>query len=131
VLVDVETLERPCPHAEATAYFFVAEALTNISRHANAREARVEIRRKDDQLIVTVTDDGVGGADAARGTGLLGLRDRLAVLEGTPTIDSAPGAGTRICAAVPAALPQKRKRFGQCALGAPIPVPGLLGKQLA
>jgi signal transduction histidine kinase len=99
VFVDVEAIGRPAPHVEAAAYFVVAEALTNVARHAHAREARVEIHQGTGYL--TVTDDGVGGADTARGTGLRGLRDRLAALDGTLAIDSAAGAGTRLSAAIP------------------------------
>jgi signal transduction histidine kinase len=101
VLVDVEAIGRPRPHVEAAAYFVVAEALTNVARHAEAGEAHVEVRRRGEHLVVTVTDDGVGGADTARGTGLLGLRDRLAALEGTLAIDSPAGAGTRLSAVIP------------------------------
>jgi Histidine kinase/Histidine kinase-, DNA gyrase B-, and HSP90-like ATPase len=61
VLVDVEAIGRPRPHVEAAAYFVVAEALTNVARHAEAGEAHVEVRRRGEHLVVTVTDDGVGG----------------------------------------------------------------------
>jgi signal transduction histidine kinase len=101
VEVDVELSQRPSPPVEAAAYFVVAEALTNVARYAKAREARVEIRRNGDDVAVEVTDDGVGGAEIEGGTGLRGLHDRLAALDGRLTIDSPPGSGTRLRAAIP------------------------------
>ncbi len=92
----------PAP-VEAAAYFVVAEALTNISRYAEAQRAEVEILRLDGSLSVEVRDDGRGGADPAAGSGLLGLADRLAALDGTLTVDSAPGDGTRLRAEIPCA----------------------------
>ena len=88
-------------HIEATAYFFVAEALTNATRHAHANRADVVIRADGDMLELVVEDDGVGGADAARGTGLPGLADRVASVDGRLTIDSPAGGGTRIRAEIP------------------------------
>ena len=101
VEVDVELPERPSPPVEAAAYFVVAEALTNVARYAKAHEARVEMRRRGDDVAVIVTDDGVGGADIEAGTGLRGLQDRLAALDGTLTIESPPGDGTRLHATIP------------------------------
>ena len=74
---------------EATAYFVVAEALTNVAKHAHARSAAVSARIEDDTLRVTVRDDGVGGA-TLDGSGLLGLRDRLATLDGRLRVESPP-----------------------------------------
>ena len=93
-------LERRLPRLiEATAYFTIAEALTNATRHAAATRATVAIRDDDSRLTVEVEDDGVGGADAMRGSGLRGLADRLASVDGRLTIDSrpaaAPGSGRR------------------------------------
>jgi signal transduction histidine kinase len=96
------TPERFAPEVEATAYFVVAESLTNIARYANATAARVSMHAEDGQLEVRVSDDGRGGADAAGGTGLRGLTDRLAALGGELTVTSAPGAGTTIVARLPA-----------------------------
>ena len=101
VEVDVELDERPAPQIEAAAYFVTAEALTNVARYARAREARVEIRRTADGVVVTVSDDGVGGADIEGGTGLRGLQDRLAALDGRLSIHSPPGEGTRLRAVIP------------------------------
>jgi signal transduction histidine kinase len=97
----VDLPERPSPPIEAAAYFVVGEALTNVARYAKADEVRVEIQRVGDDVVVTVEDDGVGGADADAGTGLRGLQDRLAALDGRLTIESPPGRGTRLRAVIP------------------------------
>ena len=86
---------------EATAYFVVAEALTNVARYAQASHAEVEIGRQDGVLVVEVRDDGVGGADPERGSGLRGLADRVAALDGRLVVSSAPGAGTTVHAEIP------------------------------
>jgi signal transduction histidine kinase len=83
-------------HVEAAAYYVVAEALTNVAKYARASEATVTVRRDDGRLTVEVGDDGVGGADAAKGSGLSGLADRIAALDGTLWVDSPPGGGTRV-----------------------------------
>jgi signal transduction histidine kinase len=103
VAVDVRSdLERRLPRSvEATAYFTVAEALTNAVRHASASRVVVTIHDAGDRLEVRVEDDGIGGADVARGSGLRGLADRLAAVDGHLAIDSASGGGTTIRAAVP------------------------------
>lgn len=95
------TDERCSDVCEATAYFVVSEALANISRHAEARHATIGIARAGADLRVEVTDDGVGGADLAAGSGLRGLADRVAALGGALTIESPPGAGTRLLARIP------------------------------
>ena len=105
VEVDVELDERSAPPIEAAAYFVIAEALTNVARYAKAREARVEIRRAGGEIVVTVTDDGVGGADIENGTGLRGLQDRLAALDGRLSIRSPRGGGTRLRASIPCREP--------------------------
>ncbi|MGZ8633476.1 MAG: sensor histidine kinase [Solirubrobacteraceae bacterium] len=101
VHVEVAIDGRLAPAVEAAAYFFVAEALTNVARYAHAPEARVEVRRDGDAIVVLVADDGVGGADLNAGSGLRGLQDRLAVVDGVLAIDSPPGAGTRLEARIP------------------------------
>jgi len=101
VELDVALEERPPSDAEATAYYIAAEALTNVARHAEADEARVTIRHDGELLRVEVADDGRGGADAAAGTGLLGLRDRAEAAGGTLAISSPPGGGTVVSAALP------------------------------
>jgi signal transduction histidine kinase len=85
---------------EATAYFVMAEALTNVAKHARARRAAVTARIEDGTLAVQVRDDGVGGA-RPNGSGLVGLADRLAALDGTLTVSSQPGDGTHIRAEIP------------------------------
>jgi signal transduction histidine kinase len=101
VTSEVDLPDRPPPAVEAAAYFVVAEALTNVARYAQAQEARVDIRREDDAVVVRVDDDGIGGADPESGTGLRGLFDRLAALDGELVIDSPPGHGTRLRARIP------------------------------
>ena len=86
---------------EAAAYFIAAEALTNVAKYANATSAHVTATPSDACLLLTVEDDGVGGATPSAGSGLAGLRDRVSALDGTLTVDSPPGAGTRIRAELP------------------------------
>jgi signal transduction histidine kinase len=101
VPVDVHVLVNRLPPAvEATAYFVVAEALTNVAKHARAHRAAVMACVEHDTLQVEIQDDGVGGAEGA-GSGLLGLGDRLAVLDGTLRIQSPPDGGTLVAAAIP------------------------------
>ena len=87
---------------EVTAYFVVAEALTNAARHAYATHAEVELELRDGRLIVSVTDDGGGGADWGRGTGLAGLKDRVEAAGGMLDLRSPLGGGTRLVATLPA-----------------------------
>jgi signal transduction histidine kinase len=100
VTLDVTT-ERLPPDIEATAYFIVAEALTNTVKHAGASRARVTASVEDGALHVEVHDDGVGGASADAGTGLLGLQDRAAAMNGALQLDSPPGQGTTITVTLP------------------------------
>jgi signal transduction histidine kinase len=86
---------------EVTAYFIVAEALTNVVKHANATRAVVDIGFASDQLTIEIADDGVGGADPGGGTGLTGLRDRIEAARGTLTIVSPLGGGTSLRAVLP------------------------------
>jgi signal transduction histidine kinase len=86
---------------ETAAYFVVSEALTNVSKYAQARRATVRVERAAGQLVVEVSDDGVGGADATDGSGLRGLADRVAALSGTLEVTSPPGRGTRLRAQLP------------------------------
>jgi signal transduction histidine kinase len=87
---------------EAAAYFVVAEAITNVARYAEATHAEVEVSRENGRVCVRVSDDGVGGADPAAGSGLRGLADRVAALDGRLEVSSPPGAGTTIRAVIPA-----------------------------
>jgi signal transduction histidine kinase len=93
--------ERYTPAVEVAGYFVISEALANVTKYAGATKASVRIRRVDDELRIDVEDDGIGGADPRAGSGLRGLADRLAVLNGTIAVDSPPGGGTRITARIP------------------------------
>jgi signal transduction histidine kinase len=86
---------------EAAAYYVVAEAITNVGKYARASSARVSISRSNGTATVSVSDDGVGGADPASGSGLRGLAARVEALDGHLDVDSAPGRGTRIRAEIP------------------------------
>jgi signal transduction histidine kinase len=85
---------------EATAYFVVAEALTNVAKHAGAATAAVAARVEDGTLRIEIRDDGVGGA-RPDGSGLEGLRDRLTALDGRLQIESPPDGGTLVAATIP------------------------------
>jgi signal transduction histidine kinase len=95
--------ERLPPPVEAAAYYVVAESLTNIAKYAEASSAHVSVARHDGVAVVEVEDDGVGGADASRGSGLRGLADRVEALEGRLVISSETGRGTRVRAEIPLA----------------------------
>ena len=83
------------------AYYVVSEALTNAAKHARASNVWVEVDRHEGLLRVSVHDDGRGGADPARGSGLLGLKDRVEAIGGTILLDSRPGKGTALTAELP------------------------------
>lgn len=95
---------RLAESVEISAYYLVAEALTNVVKHAEASRACVEVHHHDATLVVSVTDDGRGGADLTGGTGLAGLADRVHALAGTLQVDSPPGRGTTLTARLPCAL---------------------------
>jgi signal transduction histidine kinase len=101
VSVTAETDERLPEQVEHAAYFVVSEALTNVAKYAGATQASVRVERTNRHVTVEVADDGVGGADAARGSGLRGLSDRVAALDGTLSLDSPAGRGTRLRAEIP------------------------------
>ncbi|MFD0568665.1 sensor histidine kinase [Kitasatospora gansuensis] len=102
VALDLPDLPRRPPAAvEAAAYFVVAEALTNIARHSGATRAEVSLRQAGRSLRITVRDDGRGGADPQAGSGLAGVRRRVAALDGTTRIDSPVGAGTTLEVVLP------------------------------
>jgi signal transduction histidine kinase len=92
---------RFAPEIEAAAYYVVAEGLTNIARYAAATKARVDGSVEDGRLMVTITDDGLGGADPAGGSGLRGLMDRLAAIDGELSVNSPLGEGTTLTASFP------------------------------
>ena len=95
--------DRLAADVEAAAYYVVAESLTNVAKYARASSAEITVRRNGATLLVCVSDDGVGGADPAVGSGLRGLVDRVAVLDGTLAIESERGRGTTIRAEIPLA----------------------------
>jgi signal transduction histidine kinase len=100
VTLDAQEERLPSP-VESAAYFVVSEALANVAKYAQATQATVAVRKVNGHVTVEVTDDGVGGADAAQGSGLRGLADRVAALDGTLSIDSPAGHGTRLHAQIP------------------------------
>ena len=105
-VVVVDELDRRLPSSvEATAYFVTAEAVTNAIKHAGATRVDVRTWLADDQLRLDVRDDGRGGADPSDGTGLTGIRDRVAALGGTIDVRSDVGQGTRLEVALPCASP--------------------------
>jgi signal transduction histidine kinase len=97
--------ERLPPPVEAAAYFVVAEAITNVARYAQASHARVEVARDGERVVVRVADDGIGGADPGKGSGLRGLADRVAALDGRLEVRSEPGRGTTVQAIIPCPSP--------------------------
>jgi signal transduction histidine kinase len=103
VKVTVDVPRRPPATVEAVAYFVVSEGLTNISKHAQASQAEVFVQRAGDRLHIIVSDDGVGGADPARGTGLAGLAKRAGSVDGSFEIASPPGGPTLLTVDLPCA----------------------------
>jgi signal transduction histidine kinase len=93
--------QRFDPEVETAAYYLCAEALTNVAKHAQASGVRIEMAVRPGALVVTVADDGVGGAAVTGGTGILGLMDRVESIGGTLRVDSGPGAGTTLAAEFP------------------------------
>lgn len=106
VELTVELDRRPPPAVEAIGYFVVAEALTNVARHSGAAAAVVRVRREDDgPLWITIMDNGAGGADPDRGTGLRGLADRVGAVDGQLSVDSPFGGPTVLTVELPCTAP--------------------------
>jgi GAF domain-containing protein len=101
VELDIDTDARFPEPVEVAAYYVVSEALTNAAKHAGASFVAVSLGRRDGALRLSVLDDGVGGADPQRGSGLIGLRDRVEALGGTIDVESPKGAGTRLAVRLP------------------------------
>jgi signal transduction histidine kinase len=99
--VGVDVKPRPPNAVESTAYFIVAEALTNLAKHSSATGAAVSVRRDGDVVTVRVADDGTGGAELTPGGGLAGLADRAATIDGVLTLTSPPGGPTVVTAELP------------------------------
>jgi signal transduction histidine kinase len=104
VNVDVDPIPRLPEPIEVAAYYVVSEALTNATKHAQASVVSVAVTERGDSLHLSIRDDGVGGADPARGSGLIGLRDRAEALGGSLEVSSPPGAGTLIIVELPLQL---------------------------
>jgi signal transduction histidine kinase len=104
VRLRVEVAERASSTVEAVAYFVVSEALTNVVRHAGASKVEIDVERRGDRLLLSVSDDGAGGADPARGSGLIGLGRRVRSVDGTFRIVSPAGGPTTVTVELPCAL---------------------------
>jgi signal transduction histidine kinase len=107
---DLDRARPPAP-VESAAYFVVSELLTNVSKHAEARQAWIDIRHSDGMLRIGVTDDGHGGADPRRGTGLQGIERRLAAFDGVLAISSPPGGPTSVTLEIPCVLSSPKTSF--------------------
>jgi signal transduction histidine kinase len=103
VSVNVQVPDRPPAAIETTAYYVVAEALTNVAKHAGATRAAVTVARQNGHLRVEVTDDGIGGASTTRGTGLAGLIDRVTAVDGSVQLSSPVGGPTILTVELPCA----------------------------
>ena len=101
--VSYELTERLPEAVELAAYFVASEALTNVAKYAGATKASVSVGRSGDVAVIEIADDGVGGADADAGSGLRGLSDRVAALDGRLYVSSPRGEGTVVTAEVPVA----------------------------
>jgi signal transduction histidine kinase len=99
--LDVPDGERLPEPVEAAAYYVVAEALANVAKYASADTVWVTVERRNGCALIEVADDGIGGADPAKGSGLRGLSDRVEALGGSLTVESASGLGTRLRAEIP------------------------------
>ena len=96
VELDVAVPRRLPDHVEVAGYYLVAEALTNVAKHAQASRVQLAVKAEDDRLYLSIRDDGIGGADARKGSGLIGLVDRVEALGGQIAITSRLGDGTSL-----------------------------------
>jgi signal transduction histidine kinase len=101
VELSVELEDRLADTVQAAAYYVVSEALTNVAKYAHATAARVSVQRAGPDLVITIADDGIGGANQADGSGLRGLNDRIEAVGGQLDLDSPPAAGTTLRARIP------------------------------
>ena len=102
--LDIATDMRVEEPTEVAAYFVASEALANAAKHSGASRIDILLEQCDGRLLLSVRDDGIGGADAARGSGLVGLRDRVEALGGSIRVSSLPGNGTKIAVELPVGL---------------------------
>ena len=101
VTLKVQVGARLPESLEVAAFYLVSESLANVAKHAEASSASIEVRRRDDDVVVEVIDDGIGGANEHGGSGLRGLADRVEALGGTLRVWSPSGGGTRVRAEIP------------------------------
>ena len=106
--LNITTDVRLAEPIEVAAYYVASEALANAAKHSDATRIDVSLEQRDDNVLLSVRDDGVGGADAARGSGIVGLHDRVEALGGSLRVDSRPGDGTQIVARLPLVLDLER-----------------------
>jgi signal transduction histidine kinase len=99
--LDVRTDTRLPEPIEVAAYFVASEALANAAKHAQASHMEVSLATRNGSLVLSIRDDGIGGADPGQGSGLVGLQDRVEALGGTIRIDSPPGGGTSLVVTLP------------------------------
>lgn len=107
VTVELDLPHRPQPPVEAAIYFAVSELLSNAARHGSADQVTIDISHRGRMLCVTVMDDGLGGADPSKGSGLRGIERRLAAFDGVIALMSPPGGPTTVSMSVPDALPEE------------------------
>jgi signal transduction histidine kinase len=107
VTVETDLPERLPPHEEGTAYFVAAEALSNIAKHSDARRGRISVRLRGDTLTMEIEDDGKGGANPSLGSGLTGLADRVAVIDGRMLLSSPAGGPTVLRVEFPCSRPSE------------------------
>ena len=124
VALDVRVEARLPERVEVATYYVVSEALTNAAKHAQASAVHVEVEAAEGVVRLWVRDDGVGGADPTKGSGLLGLKDRVETLGGTIAIDSRPGGGTAVHVELP--VPRPQGRFASGSPGGGVPNAGAL-----
>jgi signal transduction histidine kinase len=107
ISVEVDLPQRPEPPVEAAVYFAISELLANAARHGGAESAQIDISNNGPNIRITVTDDGWGGADPSKGSGLAGIERRLAAFDGVLAIHSPPGGPTMMTMELPRALPER------------------------
>jgi signal transduction histidine kinase len=104
VELDVATDARLPEPIEVAAYYVASEALANAAKYAQATRIEVSLATRDGTLLLSIRDDGIGGADPGRGSGLIGLTDRVGAVGGSVHVSSPPGEGTHVTAALPVTL---------------------------